>query len=125
MATDRNTLLAETACYSCTSAGVVKVLELGLLRQILLALDPMADTSVNTLLASVPCYACLPAGQQALIGLALLKQIVDTGGGGGVEYGIVDPVAAPPGNSGMFYNTTSGAVWVWNPTTASWDQIIA
>lgn len=128
MVTDANSLLSEVACYNCVGlGGVGKLIELGLLRQILLALNPMADTSTNALLETVGCYNCLLPGQQTLIGLALLKQIVDggLGAGGGVTYGTVNPTTAPVNDSGLYYNTTSGEVWIWNPITASWDLRLA
>jgi len=46
-------------------------------------------------------------------------------GGGGVSYGTVDPSSAPPGNSGIYYRTDTGGVWVWNPVSVEWDSIIA
>lgn len=131
MATDTNSLLAEATCYDCGGGfGQLQLLKLGLLRQILLATDPMADTSVNGLLAAANCYnSCAGSpGLMQLLELALLRQIVDgggVGGGGGVTYGTSDPVAAPAGDSGFFYRTDTFQLWVWNSATASWDPLIS
>lgn len=47
-------------------------------------------------------------------------------GGGGVVYGTSDPSdASPPaGDSGWYYRTDTGALWVWNSADETWDSII-
>jgi hypothetical protein len=118
MATDANTLLAEAACYDCgTPPGQWQLLKLGLLRQILLASDPVADTSPAALLEAAKCYVCMPPGLWQLLELGLLQQIVaggGTGGGGGVTCGVVDPVAAPTGSCAIYYRTDTGTIFVWD-----------
>jgi len=128
MATDTNTLLADTVCYSCLSPGEWQLLKLGLLKQILLASSPMADTSTNALLEAAKCYECLSPGIWQLIELGLLQQIAaagGTGGGGtgGVTCGVADPVAAPANACTLFYRTDTGTLWMWNG--AAWVNIIA
>ena len=98
MATDANTLLSETACYDCLSEAEWRMIQLGLLQQILLASSPMADTSANALLAAAQCYSCLGEKEWRMIELALLQQIVDAGGGGGGAQEIFndEPVPSDP-----------------------------
>jgi len=128
MATDANTLLSETKCYECLSPGIWQLLKLGLLKQILLANDPMADTSTNALLEAAKCYACLSPGLWQLIELGLLQQIVDAGGGGGgggtggVTCSTADPVAAPANVCTLHYRTDNGSLWKWNG--AAWEALL-
>jgi len=120
MATDANSLLEASKCYeNCTAPGQWQLLKLGLLQQILLASNPMADTSVNALLEDAKCYACLSPGIWMLLELALLQQIVNNGGGGGggvgsVLCGTVDPTTAPTGTCAIYYRTDTGTIFVWN-----------
>lgn len=125
MATDANTLLDEVRCYECLAPGQWQLLKLALLKQILLATDPMADTSVNTLLEAVKCYTCLSPGIWMLLELALLQQIANGGGagGGGVTCGAADPVAAPSGTCGMYFRTDTQTLWAWDG--AAWVELIA
>ncbi len=128
MATDANTLLADTACYECLGEAEWRMIQLGLLQQILLANNPMADTSANTLLEATKCYKCLGEAEWRMIELGLLQQIVDGGGGGGGGTGGVvcftgaDPVAAPTNACTLAYRTDNGALWKWNG--AAWDQLL-
>ena len=122
-----NELMEQAKCYTCLPPGFWQLLKLGLLKQILLTVNNMADTSVNGLMEAAKCYTCVPPGNWHLLELALLKSISDGGGvgGGGVLYGTTDPTDAPASGSGSYYNTTSGEFWVWNSATSSWDQLIA
>lgn len=87
MATDAPTLLADAKCDLCNSPSEYSLLleKVSLLKQILLAHDPMADTSPQALLAAAKCYHCYAANpfMLLLIELGLLKQLVESGGGGG------------------------------------------
>lgn len=87
MATDAATLLAVSKCYQCYGSNeyALQLMKLSLLRQILLASDPMADTTPQTLLAASKCYQCYASSPYmlSLIELGLLKLIVDNGGTGG------------------------------------------
>ena len=124
MATDANTLLAAVKCYECLAPGQWQLLKLALLKQTLLALNSMSDTSVNTLLASVKCYECLAPGQWPLLELALLQQIAAGVGTGGVLCGTTDPpVAAPTNNCSMYYKTTENKWWYWDG--AAWQPAIS
>lgn len=123
MATDANTLLSDARCFE--NCGPWELFRLGLLKQILLASDPVADTSPNALLESAKCYACMPPGLWMLLELGLLKQIADAGGvggGGGVQCSAADPVAAPSGSCAFHYRTDTGAVWYWDG--AAWQSLI-
>src|SRR5439155_22394095 len=109
MASDAQTLMNEVACFACLPPGQVELAKLGLLKQILLASSPMADTSAQALLEAAKCYACLPPGYWQLLELALLQQIVTGGGtgggGGGVLCGAADPTTAPTGSCAIYYRT--------------------
>jgi hypothetical protein len=115
MATDAQTLITETSCYQCLSSGQWQLLKLGLLRQILLASLPMADTSPAALLEAAKCYACLSPGMWQLLELALLQQIVDGGGGAGsgVQCTVGIPVAAPSGNCGLAVDENDGTIYLY------------
>ena len=121
MATDANTLLADTVCYACLSPGEWQLLKLGLLKQILLASSPMADTSTNALLEAAKCYECLSPGMWQLIELGLLQQIAANGGGGGgggdiQVYTGAAPPAAPdnPLLPALYYPTGGGTLFQWD-----------
>lgn len=84
-------------------------------------------TSAQDLLTAAKCYiACIPEGVLAAIEVYLLTQIANggAGSGGGVLNGIIDPVAAPSGDAALYYNTNTGTLWAWNPTTVAWNQLL-
>src|SRR5438128_12643490 len=83
MASDAQTLMNEVACFACLPPAEVELAKLGLLKQILLASTPMADTSAQALLETATRYACLPPGYWQLFEFALLQHIVTGGGTGG------------------------------------------
>lgn len=136
MATDAQTLLAQAACYQCYTANgySARLLELALLRQQLLALNPMADTSPQTLLDQAKCYQCYAANPYALqlFELALLAQIVANGGGGGTGGSgqIVAYTGANPNADGVTpTDTTKPAIavkpgdvtWTWSIAAQNWQ----
>ncbi len=131
MATDVNTLLSETRCYECLLPGMSQLLKLGLLKQILLANNPMADTSINALLEAAKCYECLPPGMQQLIELALLQQIAANGGGGGgggtiqvYQGAFADPngnlVPDDPTKPALYFPDGGGTLWQFNVLSQTW-----
>jgi hypothetical protein len=78
-------------------------------------------TNPNELMAQAACLRCIPEG---LLPYAILEALRTGGGGGGVTYGTSNPVAAPAGDSGMYYRTDTFQLWVWNSATATWDALI-
>ncbi len=117
MATDSTTLLDETKCFVCLPPGMWQLLKLGLLKQILLGISPMADTSATALLAAAKCYECLPPGMWQLIELGLLQQIAGGGGGGGgasLQCTTGIPVAPPIGTCGLAVDSTTGTIYVYS-----------
>lgn len=130
MATDANSLLAEAKCYECNTSAPYGLLlvQLGLWRQVLLLINPMADTSPNALLNEAKCYECYSASPYMLqlIGLGLLKQIAEGGGTGGsdqITQGNGAPVAPPadPTKSAIYIRLdTGGTLYSWNVTTQAW-----
>jgi hypothetical protein len=92
---DPQSLLASANCYLCYQDE--PLLKLGLLRQILLALSPMADTSPQTLLANAKCYLCFGNSDSQLraMELSLLAQIAQNPGGGsgtGDVFRVISPL---------------------------------
>ena len=70
-------LLEATNCYGCYGLSITERLELGLLRQWLLSINPAADTTGATLLTSVSCVVCFGASIFELLQIALLSAIND------------------------------------------------
>ena len=68
-------LLEATKCYGCYGLSITQRLELGLLRQWLLSINPTADTTAATLLASVNCVVCFGVTMFDLLEIALLSAI--------------------------------------------------
>jgi hypothetical protein len=130
MATDTANLaglLHDARSFDNESKTDLEKIKLALLREILLALNPMADVSSNALIESINCLQCLRPYQIPLIQIALLQQIalvalnpapVNTP----VQCGVVDPVLPPVGACGIYYRTDNGGVWVWDG--AVWQPVI-
>ncbi len=133
MASDAQTLMDEVACFACLPPGQVELAKLGLLKQILLASSPMADTSAQALLEAAKCYACLPPGYWQLIELALLQQIVTGGGTGGGSGGVLQTTGNPEGvlvsatANAIAYDCATNKVWVFCGTAGTntgWQALI-
>lgn len=122
--TDPQSLLAVAKCFQCYGANDYSLLlmKLSLLRQTLLAVNPMADTTPQALLADAKCFMCYSTSPYMLqlMELALLKQIVDAGGGGSVRHGSGVPVGSLPGTVTIQYTnddtgiqyTLTGGNWI-------------
>ena len=80
--TDYQSLLnaPNVSCYSSLTPGEQSALELALLQNIALSLNPTAATDYASLLAApnVACYSSQPAGIQRVLKLALLQIIANT-----------------------------------------------
>ena len=80
MATDARTLLAQAACYKCVApnAYAVKLLQLAMMRQIALAVNPAAVVSPQGLAELAKCYKCAAPNEYSLtlMEIALLQQVV-------------------------------------------------
>lgn len=87
MATDPQSLLASASCFSCfgSDRGTMELLKLALLRQLVMASNPMAVLDPQTLLSEANCLSCFGSSpaQMQLMELALLSQIAAGGGTGG------------------------------------------
>lgn len=74
-------MLAAASCYQCYSANpfMLSMIELGLLRQTLLVMNPSAIVDAQGLLDLAKCYQCFGPNDYTLglMKLALLKQIAD------------------------------------------------
>lgn len=140
MATDAQTLLAQANCYACNAVSGydARLMQLALLQQMVLSLNPMADTSPQTLLSQANCYACFGANafNLQLMELALLAQIstaLGGGGGGGVDinqvlaYTGTDPNAdgIKPGNlldgAIAYKKDGTGPIYGWNIALQTWN----
>lgn len=126
------TILDSASCFACRSAGELEIIKTALLCQILQNLNPVASCDPNTLLANASCFACLPHGTLQIIQTQLLCDIASNGtggGGGGATCGTIDPVAAPTGSCGIYYQLASGAtpssIWVWDSGLAAWVKVVA
>jgi hypothetical protein len=77
MTTDPAALLQMSGCYrSCGITSTTQLLKLGLLAQIVLALNPMADVTPEALLEQTNCYRSYSnASLGDLLELALLELI--------------------------------------------------
>ncbi len=132
MSTTANALLAEVACYANQTDRQWLLIKLGLLKQILLSVNPMADTSPSALMQAAGCYACQSPGFWPLFELGLLKQIVDGGGlgaGGGVLATTGDPegVVTSSATPALAYDCASGALYVFcgvAGTNVGWQALI-
>jgi hypothetical protein len=134
-AVDPQSLLTSAECYLCFQDE--PLLKLGLLRQILLASNPMADTSPQALLSSANCYLCFgnsPAQLMAME-LSLLAQIAVSGGGGGgggsggVHFVLSpnDPTSLGPVQGPAITYDDVGGLWVKLNTTLDtndWAKLI-
>jgi len=125
MATNAETLLSQAKCHIChLSPGHVWYAILAALCHIR-DIEPMS-TDAKTLMNEAKCLMCkIPPGVLPYAILATLCSILTDGAlGGSVSYGTSDPTETPTGDSGIYYRTDTGAVWIWNSATSSWDPII-
>lgn len=108
----------------------LQVITVSLLREILLSVSPMADTSPQALMNSAACLACLNPGQLAIIQTQLLCDLVTainniSVGSSCVSCSALDPVAVPAGCTCAFHvNTATSSLWYWNAGTATWLSLI-
>jgi hypothetical protein len=124
--TDPASLLAQAQCYDC--AGLPwQLLQLGLLKQLVLLSNPVADLSPQALMNQVSCYACLSPGQWQLLSLAMLSLLVQAGGTGGgscLLCGTVNPTTAPSCTCAIYYNRATGGFWDWDSDLNQWVQFL-
>ena len=113
MATDAQTLLAQASCYSCFASNsyTLGLMKLALLRQAVLALSPMADTSPQALLAAAKCFECYGPNDYTLrlMELALLAQLSSGGAIAGQQ--VLEYLNNDPTSDGVFpTNKTAPAI---------------
>lgn len=133
------TLLAAAKCFECYGGNEYSLLlmKLSLLRQLVLAINPMADTTPQTLLAQAKCFQCYATSPYMLLlmELALMQSLVTgggVGGGGGLdlEDGPVDRANFPdnepaPTTTTIFWlrgyrDGTPGIWWDKDATPPRW-----
>jgi hypothetical protein len=128
-----NAILAACSDFTGKGAGELAIIKTELLRQILLAANPMAACDAQSLLAEGACWSCYPGGQLQLIQTQILCEILHTGGGGNVNAclvaqsgGPVDPCAFA---FGLGYDNdstspTAGQWKFWDQTGNAWVPFI-
>jgi hypothetical protein len=127
---DAFTLLQQAGCDDCYgSPGTYQLMRLGLLRQIVQALNSRVMTDPASLLAeaNAACYNCYQS-QGWLLELALLRQIALNQGSGGQSCltclnGSDTPVVAPPCACAIAYNQNS-QFWFWDSIGLTWMPIL-
>lgn len=131
-APSNQTLIDLVNCYECATPGTWQLFKLGLLKTIVQALNPMADTSAQNLIDLTTCYDCPPLYALYELGLlTLIQQAISGGGpvvgGGAVVCGDADPVAAPPNPCAIFVNRNGGIprIWTWDSNLNTWVNILA
>lgn len=132
MPTDPATLLSETSCYQCDSSSKysLELIIIGLLRQYVVNLIPLADTSPQAVLAASSCYSCYASNgyMLKLIEIGLLKIIAENTVlvEPCIISGLGDPVGLPPCPSSLYYDRTTEnpGVWTWDSVLSKWENII-
>lgn len=104
------------SCYSCLPDPLAAL--------IYLLAQNAGVTDPQTIATNAACYSCLPDKMAAIL------YLLDSGGSAGGSVGDMVfltganvPVAAPASGKGIAYNEVPN-VWVWNTTSARWDQIV-
>jgi hypothetical protein len=117
-------LIAATNCDLCKiPPGLLPYAILAGLLDILRGVP--VPTDPQTLISEANCLLCaLSPGMVPYATLAALRSLSTSGVFNAVMYGIANPTVPPTSGSGIFYNTATGAVWIWNAATAAWDPII-
>lgn len=78
---DANQLAADSKCYECYGPNdyTLRLMELALLRRILLAIDPAAETDPQKLLDEAVCFNCFGSSSiEQLMELVMLQKISAT-----------------------------------------------
>jgi len=117
------TLMHSAREYNGLSDQQLQVLKLALLRQILIALDPMANISASALMASADEFNAMSDHVLQVLQTQLLCEISATGVGGGGAGGVLSgsgvPVAAPTSSSAIYIDKNPAALTVlywWSGT---------
>lgn len=119
---DASALLDQVKCYQCYASNQysLQLMELAVLKQILLAVNPNAVTDAKTLLNQATCYQCYSANEYSLrlIETSLLVQVLNASVGGGTNGGTGSPVGVvtPSSSYALYIQTDSvppGQIWEW------------
>lgn len=120
MAGNPNLVLADVLPYLGRTANALAIIEIGLLKQILLAMDPNAMTDPSEILEEMRCYSCLSESQLNLISINLLSQIAENQITAAIEvFSEADglfvggvPTVVPSGDAAICIDN-SGALWTY------------
>ncbi len=127
MACETNALFYEARCFAGLTGFQLQLINTQLLCQILNGKTTPVNCDAQQLLDASSCFACLTPFELQIIQTELLCEILQSGGAGGktcLDCGIVDPVAAPPCNCAMYYNSLTGSMWIWDSTLVKWYALI-
>jgi hypothetical protein len=100
------------ACYACIPDKLAALLYI---------LATNAGMTPQEIATGSACYSCIPDKLAAV--LYLLDSGGSGGGGGSATCGLVDPVAAPTGDCGLYYNTVDQSFWAWSGS--AWVELIS
>lgn len=80
--------------------------------------------TTQELISQTDCLQCLvPPGLLPYVMIQALRGIsTSISSGGGVTCGAADPVAAPSGSCGVYFNTATQSFWAWDG--AAWVALI-
>lgn len=124
---DPQTLITDANQFN-GSPGDMALIKLGLLKTILLNINPMADVSAQTLITQAAEYNTFGPGFWPLIELALLQQIAGGGSSGSssaitfAAYGGGAPTFTPASGFGAALDTDTRNLWVYDAD--GWNQLV-
>lgn len=119
-------LLDQARCFGVLNQHQMNLVTLGLLRQILLDNNPMANVDVQALLDAAKCFERLNPFQMAMVRTQLLCEILNVG----IQQGCVycsassDPVDPPACDCALFYRRDNGTMWFWDPDDVEWVALL-
>lgn len=120
------------SCGGCPGLGMDELLRIGMLKSILLKVDPMADITTNTLLNEGKCFQCYGLSMAQVMEMVLLSKINDNVTGDIVNVqipftlvsGTTDTVVytLPVQGIGWYYMSFT---WFVNGTPGAWGGAAA
>src|ERR1044071_2767782 len=115
---DVNDLLYTARCFTGLTNFQLQLVIASLLCRLLNG-GKAVTCDAQELLDASNCFSCLTPFQLQVVQTELLCEILQSGGAGGktcLSCGVVDPVAAPDCDCAVYYNSLTGAFFVWDST---------
>lgn len=125
---DVGSLISTAGRFMCLPLTQLLGVQTELLRQLVLARNPMAATDVQSLLTAGKCFEHLPVAQVLGIQTQLLCEILQAGGVSAnscLVCGDTDPVADPACDCALGYNRLTGAFFMWDDSQTAWLPLIS